>query len=760
MNDITAHIVVEGVVQGVGFRPFVYGHAVKLELAGWVRNIGSGVEIVVEGRSCNIESFVDELRASPPPLARITTIRVAYEEAAGRSSFAIVASLPGTGTQPIPADVALCRACRTELYDPADRLYRYPFINCTDCGPRYSVIEGLPYDRDRTTMRSFGMCDACRAEYDDPSSRRFHAEPIACPQCGPAVALVLPNARTTHEQAVAQARRILFDGGILALKGLGGYHLACDARNDSAVGRLRAWKERGDKPLAVMVRDVTELRRIATIDDAELAVLQSPIHPIVLVAHRAENRLAPSVHPGVETIGVMFPYTPLHLLLIDDTSDVPSPPSLVMTSGNRSSAPMIVDDGVALETFAGIADAILVHDRPIATRIDDAVSHVVGGVETPLRRARGYAPLPLRLPFPSAPLLACGADLKNTICLANGDYAILSAFIGDLENFDVHCEYEATIERLSGLSRIEPEIVCHDLHPEYWSRRMAERRYAGLRLIGVQHHHAHVAACMAEHGLRGPVLGIAFDGTGFGTDGHLWGGEFLVAEYATFERAAHFAYIPMFGGDRAILEPYRMALAYLRAAGIPWDERFAPVRAAGSAGRSLLEAQAANGFAMPLTSSVGRLFDAVASLLDVRQRITYDAQAAIELEALSAPELYAPYDFSVDEGSPAKIDVTPMIRQIADDLARKTSVQQIASRFHETLVSITLRIATRTRRERGITDVVLSGGVFQNARLARDVSQALDVAGFSVFCHHQVPANDGGISFGQAVVAGARLAVA
>jgi hydrogenase maturation protein HypF len=663
-------------------------------------------------------------------------------------------------TQPIPADVALCGACRAELYDPADRRYRYPFINCTDCGPRYSVIEDLPYDRDRTTMRAFTMCAQCRAEYDAPASRRFHAEPIACPACGPRVFSARAGESFENEAAIAHARGILAGGGIVALKGLGGYHLACDARHDAAVERLRAWKERGDKPLAVMVRDRAALHRIARVSADELAVLESTVHPILLVDRSDDCDLARGVHPGVDQVGVMLPYTPLHLLLIDATSNVSTPPVLVMTSGNRASAPMIVDDGIALEAFASIADAVLTHDRPIATRVDDAVSQFVAGVEAPLRRARGHAPLPLRLPSESIPLLACGADLKNTICLANGRQAILSAHIGDLENFDVHREYEATIERLSSLAGIDPEVVCHDLHPGYWSRRVAEERFGDLHAIGVQHHHAHVAACMAEHALAGPVIGIAFDGTGYGEDGNLWGGEFLLADYATFVRAAHFAYVPMFGGERAILEPFRMALAYLRAADVAWDPRLAPVAAVTPAELRVLEAQASGAFPAPLTSSVGRLFDAVASLLGIRQRNTYNAQAAVELEAQTSPDLYAPYAFSIDTASPARIDVAPAIRQIVGELDHKTPRHEIGARFHETIVSIVLRVCLRLRREHGLATAVLSGGVFQNARLARDVVQALEAAGFKAYRHRQVPTNDGGVSFGQAVVGGARLAIA
>ena len=758
MSDRAArHLVVEGVVQGVGFRPFVHRLAAHYGLAGWVRNTGSGVEALIEGRGVQIDAFLSELVSAPPPLAQISAFRVNERAATDVRTFTIVASDANGGTQAIPADVAVCHDCRGELYDPADRRYRHPFINCTNCGPRFSIVEALPYDRERTTMRGFAMCVACRREYEDPQSRRFHAEPIACPDCGPRLQIAEPNGEVIEDHALARARRLLGEGKIVALKGLGGYHLACDAYDDHAVERLRVWKDRGDKPLAIMVRDEIELAHVANVTAAERALLESPAHPIVLVEQRAGGRPSPRINPGVATVGVMLPYTPLHLLLIDDTSSIPVPASLVMTSANRSAGPMITADDVALRTLFAIADAVLIHDRPIATRVDDSVSHVVDGEEVPLRRARGYAPLPLSLPFPVPPLLACGADMKSTFCVATGERAVLSSYVGDLVHYDVFCEYDAMVERLCTLMQIDPEIVCHDLHPQYWSRRFAERRYPDRPHMAIQHHHAHVAACMAESGLNGPVIGIAFDGTGYGEDGHVWGGEFLVAGYASFERAAHFEYVPMYGGEAAIREPWRMALAYLRAAGIAWDERLAPVRALAAEHRPVMEAQAERGIAAPLTSSVGRLFDAVAALLDVRQRITYDAQAAIELEAVSHPVLHTAYDFTVHDGAPRRINVMPAIRSVVDDLDLGTPVPIIAARFHETIVAIVRRVCSLLRADHGLSDVVLTGGVFQNKTLSRDITQALSLGGFSVHRHHAVPANDGGIAYGQAAVAAARL---
>ena len=751
------HVVVEGVVQGVGFRPFVHRLAAHYGLAGWVRNTGSGVEALIEGRGVQIDAFLAELVSAPPPLAQITGVRVDERVTTDVQTFSIVVSDDNEGTQAVPADVALCEDCRREMYDPADRRFRYPFINCTNCGPRYSIIEALPYDRERTTMRAFAMCAACRSEYEDPASRRFHAEPIACADCGPRLAIAEHGATPIEDHAIARARRLLAEGKIVAIKGLGGYHLACDACDDHAVERLRGWKERGDKPLAIMVRDELELAHVADVTAADRVLLASPAHPVVLVKQHAACRLSRHVNPGIARVGVMLPYTPLHRLLLDGGSSVAVPASLVMTSANRSADPMITSDEVALATLFEIADAVLVHDRPIATRVDDSVSQIVDGEEVPLRRARGYAPLPLRLPFAAPPLLACGADMKNTFCLATGERAALSSYVGDLSHYDVFREYEAMIERLCSLWRIEPEIVCYDLHPQYWSRRFAERRYPGRPHMAIQHHHAHVAACMADRGLNGPVIGVAFDGTGYGEDGHIWGGEFLVAGYASFERAAHFDYVPMYGGEAAIREPWRMALAHLRAAGIAWDERLAPVRALALEHRPVIEMQAERGVAAPLTSSVGRLFDAVASLLDVRQRITYDAQAAIELEALADPATRAPYDFAIHDGAPHRINATPVIRGIVEDLDRGIAARVIAARFHATIAAIVRRVCSMLRAERGISDVVLTGGVFQNNRLSHDVAATLATAGFAVYRHRAVPANDGGVAFGQAAVAAARL---
>lgn len=752
MSVAARHVLVEGVVQGVGFRPYMHRLAAHHGLAGWVRNAGNGVEALIEGPSDQIEEFLAQLTVQPPPLARIADVHSSPEEPGGLCGFAIVASSNGTGTQPIPADVAVCADCRRELHDPTDRRYHYPFINCTNCGPRYTIVEALPYDRKRTSMDAFAMCAACHAEYLDPTTRRFHAEPIACADCGPQLMLVAGMRRLGGADALAEAQALLAAGAIIAVKGLGGYNLACDARNAMAVERLRAWKARGDKPLAIMVRDRDELARVAVASDAESDLLAAPAAPIVLVSVRPGSGLAPHIHPGTQVVGVMLPYTPLHELLLAE----PAPPALIMTSANRASEPMIIEDAVALARLPEIVTAVLLHDRPIVARVDDSVSHVINGREAPLRRARGYAPLPVRLPFAVPPLLACGADMKNAFCFARDRSAVLSPYMGDLDNYDVFVSYEAAIDRIGSLLRIEPEAVCYDAHPYYLGRRFAERRFPDRPHVVVQHHHAHIAAAMAEHELPGPVIGVAFDGTGYGDDGAIWGGEVLVAQYATFERAAHLAYVPLYGGSAAIREPWRVALAHARAAGIAWNERLLPLRTPDAAALNIVEALALEGRA-PRTSSMGRLFDAVAALIGLRDVVTYDGQAAIELEAIADPASTVPYDFVLSDGTPYRIDVAPMIAAIVADVAAGTPAPEIAGRFHATVVALTTRACALIGRDHSIGTVVLSGGVFQNKRLTSTATAALESDGFTVYRHRMVPANDGGLALGQAVIGAARL---
>jgi hydrogenase maturation protein HypF len=746
---------VQGLVQGVGFRPFVHGLARRLELGGLVRNTARGVEIEIEGAPGAVGEFLERLVAEAPPLAHIDDVRVVDAEPRGRPGFTIENSRDGDGFQPISPDVATCAACLREVLDPGDRRFGYPFTNCTHCGPRFTIVRTIPYDRPNTTMAGFAMCAKCRAEYDDPADRRFHAQPNACAACGPRLLLVDAQGRALAGEPMAETRRLLAAGQVVAIKGVGGFHLACDATNDAAVRRLRERKGREAKPLAVMVADVGEARRCCVISDEEAALLGSPGRPIVILAARPGDGIAPSVAPGLRHLGLMLPYSPLHHLLFRGPQG--SPEALVLTSGNRSEEPIATDDADALARLGTIADAFLLHDRPIRTRCDDSVTRVAAGAELPVRRSRGMAPFPVRLPFEARPILACGAELKTTVCVARGPYAFLSPHVGDLQNYETYASYIAMVDHMASLFRVRPEAVAHDLHPAYLSTRFARERDPALPRIAVQHHHAHVAACMVEHGLTGPVIGVAFDGTGYGVDGAVWGGEFLLADYAGFERAAHLAYVPLPGGDLAVREPFRVALAHLSRAGCAWDPALAPVGAATQEELRIAARQIERGVNAPPTSSMGRLFDAVASLLGIRHRARYEAQAAIELEALVAPGEHGEYPVELDAGQPAVLDPAPVIRGIVVDLEDGVAVPVIAARFHASVVAMVLCASERLRSSTGLDRVVLSGGVFQNVTLLAGARRALAAAGFEVFSHRLVPPNDGGIALGQAAVAHARL---
>ena len=755
MSAVTARrIRLHGVVQGVGFRPFVYRIATRHGVCGTVRNTAGGVEVDVEGAPGALSGFLDDLVAERPPLARIDEIEISDAEPRGVAGFTIDPSRDGEGLLPVAPDVATCPACVREVLDPADRRFGYPFTNCTDCGPRFTIVRAIPYDRANTTMASFPMCAACRAEYADPANRRFHAQPNACPSCGPRLQLVDGRGKPLAGEPLAQTRRLLAAGHIVALKGIGGFHLACDARDEAAVRRLRARKRRDAKPFALMARDPDAVRSLGMASEAEMRLLQSPARPIVILAARPDSGIAPGVAEGLSTLGVMLPYAPVHHLL---WSDGTCPDALVVTSGNRSEEPIATDDADAVARLGSLADALLMHDRPIHTRCDDSVTRVAGDGELPIRRARGYAPFPVRLRAVTRPLLACGAELKNTVCLASGRYAFLSPHIGDLQNYDTYASYTGTIDHLRALLRIRPEAVAHDLHPGYLSTRYATGLDDALPRVAVQHHHAHVAACMAEHGLDGSVIGVAFDGTGYGVDGRMWGGEFFVADYGRADRVAHLAYVPMPGGDLAVREPFRMALAHLHHAFGGWDPELAPVKAATEGERRIIARQIERGVNALPTSSIGRLFDAVASLLGVRHRARYEAQAAIELEALAAPGNHGHYPVELAGGEPVVVDPAPLIRGIVRDLALRIPVPIIAARVHLTVASMIVTVAERVRDRTGLHRVVLSGGVFQNVSLLQRAGPLLARSGFTVFSHHIVPPNDGGIALGQAVVAHARL---
>lgn len=755
---ISCRIHITGVVQGVGFRPFVYNLATRLGLSGWVLNSSSGVEIEALGLEAVLDEFIARLQTDAPPLARIERITVTPgnrqpDPGDLRPVFRILHSEARPGEfLPISPDVAICDDCLRELFDPQDRRYRYPFINCTNCGPRFTIIRDIPYDRPNTTMAPFVMCPDCQAEYDDPANRRFHAQPNACPVCGPRLEFrAAPDAPPLYgEEALQAARAALTAGQIVAVKGLGGFHLACDATADAPVSRLRERKGRVDKPFAIMSFDLETVGRYCEVNDSERALLTSRQRPIVLLRRRTESPISPLVAPGNRYLGVMLPYTPLHYLLLEPAEGFPI--ALVMTSGNFSEEPIVTDNAEALRRLSALADAFLLHDREIHARCDDSVIRTVNGAEYPIRRSRGYAPYPVHLPFPVRQTLAVGAELKNTFCLTRERYGFLSQHIGDMENYETLRFFEDMVEQLKRTFRIEPEVVAHDMHPAYLSTRYARGLADRLPLIAVQHHHAHIAACMAENGLTGdrPVIGVAFDGTGYGVDGAIWGGEFLIADYASFRRAAHLRYVSLPGGDAAIRRPYRVALAHLWAAGVPWDEGLPPVAAASPAQRAVLERQLARGLNAVPTSSMGRLFDAVAALAGVRQEVNYEAQAAIELEMQVDGRVEEAYTFGVG----AEIDPAPVIRAVVADVRDGVPIGVVAARFHNGVAAMVRDVCLRLRDETGLNEVALSGGVFQNVTLLERTVALLRDAGFTVYVHRLVPPNDAGISLGQAVIAG------
>jgi hydrogenase maturation protein HypF len=754
-------IAVSGIVQGVGFRPFVHELAARLGLAGSVRNDTGGVHIEIEGAPEALDRFLSELTSRPPPLAQIAAVQVAEAPPRGERGFHIEASaVEPAGSVFISPDVATCDECLAELFDPADRRFRYPFLNCTRCGPRLTITRAAPYDRVRTTMAAFPMCPACRAEYEDPADRRFHAQPTACPACGPRLEIRDAQGRPIPtEDALARAVAALRGGAIGALKGLGGYHLACAAGDERAVAELRRRKHRDEKPFALMVRDLTAAEQLCEISPAERALLQARRAPIVLLYSRPGAAVAEAVAPGNPCLGVMLPYTPLHHLLLHDLGGLP----LVMTSGNRSDEPIAYEDADALKRLRGIADFFLIHDRPIHVRCDDSVTRVAVGEELPLRRSRGHAPQPLALPFDCPrPLLALGGQLKATFALARGRHAFLSHHLGDLDHYQALRAYVAGIAHYEDLFALRPEVLVHDLHPDYASTRYAAERAAGAPELGrlaVQHHHAHMASCMAEHGLAGPVIGVSLDGTGYGTDAAIWGGEFLTGGYREFRRAAHLRYVALPGGDQAIREPWRVAVAHLRDAGI--SSNLLVGRVPDTALR-LVEGMIARGVNAPHTSSAGRLFDAVAALAGVRTRVSYEGQAAMELEWLAMQACAdAAYSFALSEtarpGDPLQIDTRPLIAGVAEDVRRGDSAAVIGRRFHAALAEMIVRVCTRLRVDSGLSEVVLSGGVFMNVLLLGLAVAGLEEAGFRVYRHRLVPPNDGGLCLGQLAVAAARL---
>jgi hydrogenase maturation protein HypF len=725
---------VDGVVQGVGFRPFVHRLAGELDLDGFVQNDERGVLVEVEGEPAHVERFLTLLRSEPPPLAVVERVLTEEMEPRGRAGFAIVESVgAGRPSALVSADVATCDDCLAELFDPADRRYRYPFVNCTHCGPRFTIVRGVPYDRPLTTMAGFAMCADCRAEYEDPADRRFHAQPIACPACGPRLSIPL-------ERAV----EALLAGRIVALKGLGGFHLACRA-DEAAVAALRARKHREDKPFALMAPDLATAHTLVELDRAGEALLTGRERPIVL-APRRDSGVAPSVAPRSRELGVMLPYTPLHHLLLADAGT-----TLVMTSGNVADEPIAYEDGEALDRLGGIADLFLVHDRPIHMRTDDSVVRVAAGAPVIVRRSRGYVPSAIALPAPAGrPILACGAELKSTFCLASGTRAWVSHHIGDLRNHETLRSFAAGVEHFERLFAVRPEVVAHDLHPDYLSTRYALER-EGVEHVGVQHHHAHLAACLAEHGVT-EAVGAIFDGTGLGTDGTVWGGELLVGSAAGFVRAGHLWPVRLPGGEQAVRQPWRMACAWLQEA---LGELPPPLPGIDRQRWEAVAALSRTGLAAPVTTSVGRLFDAVAALCGVRTEVRYEGQAAIELEAAAEPGAHGRYEVPL-AGEPLVLDARPLILAIAGDVARGTPVAVVAARFHDSIAAATVEACAHVADRHGLGTVALSGGVFLNRRLLEATAAGLRATGLQVLVPERLPPGDGGIAYGQAAVAAAR----
>lgn len=756
-------LTIRGAVQGVGFRPFVYALASNNNLSGFVGNESGGVFAEIEGEPENLQNFLRRLHLEMPPLSRITKIKTEEIKIQNDTDFRIVESASRTGGNTlVTPDTSVCKDCLRELFSPRNRRYRHPFINCTNCGTRFTIIKDVPYDRPKTTMSAFEMCELCRSEYENPADRRFHAQPNACRDCGARIRLTDKTDRKIYdEDAILETQKILSENGIVAVKGIGGFHLVCDARRDAAVRILRERKSRVNKPFAVMCRDLSVAKSLVEINKAELKLLNSKERPIVLL-RKKPNDLSEHIAPQNQLLGVMLPYSPLHYLLLNSIDkkyrnlDV-----LVMTSGNFSNEPIVKDNAEALEKLSLLADAFLLHDRDIFVSCDDSVIRVFENHELPIRRSRGYVPFPVRLPFNLPPVLATGGELKATFCLAKDEFAFMSQHIGDMENLETLYAFEKSVGQMRKLFRIEPEIVAFDKHPNYLSARWAKDNLTRLftpetKLVAVQHHHAHIASVMAENGLDGAekVIGFAFDGTGYGDDGAIWGGEVVLADYLGFERVAHLKYVPLAGGDAAVKNPYRAALAHLWQAGVKWNEKLPCVAACSKIERGILLKQFENNFNTIPTSSFGRLFDAIASIAGVRQTITYEAQAAIEFEAVLDNNTTAAYEFKlVNEGGRITIDCAPLIRWAALDVLDGVSVGEISAKFNNAAANLILRLALRFRQKENLNKVALSGGCFQNVALLRASVSRLRGKDFEVFTHRQVPPNDGGLALGQAVVA-------
>jgi hydrogenase maturation protein HypF len=795
---IGVRIHINGIVQGVGFRPFIYSLASRYAVKGWIRNTSAGVDIEADVIHEFLDEFIEAIKSEAPPLSQIDELSIEQIDPNGYTNFEIVHSKPIPGAfQPISPDVCICPDCLREMFTSQDRRYRYPFINCTNCGPRFTIIKDIPYDRPNTTMSHYPLCEDCRNEYEDPLDRRFHAQPVACPLCGPHVWLEFTQKTNNDESsiqedhafqndaAILETQRLLKEGKIIAIKGIGGFHLACDATNSNAVAKLRNRKLRVDKPFALMMPSIEMIKTYCRVSEDEEFLLESRERPIIILQRLPASNISLDVSPGNNDLGVMLPYTPLHYLLFSQVEQNDHPIALVMTSGNLSEEPIATDNEEAIMRLTSLADAFLMHNRPIRTRCDDSVIRVITKdplnsskeklppnekiLETQksiyqLRRSRGYSPTPILMSFDMSEILAVGPELKNTFCLTRDRYAILSHHIGDMENFETLQSFEDGIDHFKRLFHIHPQFIAHDLHPNYLSTRYAlnvgERE--NLQLIGVQHHHAHIASCIAENGIYGdrPVIGVSFDGTGYGDDGAIWGGEFLLVDKNGYERAAHLSYMPLPGGDAAIRKPYRTALAYLWNNDIIWDSNLQPVLASCHDELLSIRGMLENSINTPQTSSMGRLFDAVAAISGVRQEVNYEAQAAIEFEMLADPNESGYYPFEISpsgESDLIQIEIKALLESLILDINKDVPVPIISARFHNAVAQMVLDVVVTIRNNTSLNDVALSGGVWQNNTLLHKTIDLLVKHQFSVFIHNRVPANDGGISLGQAVIANYQL---
>ena len=751
-NDrIARRVEVSGVVQGVGFRPFIFWLAERYELKGEVANTSRGVIIYIEGSRKQFSLFLKEISSEHPPLAHITDICVHNEKPRGFGSFSIVQSITSENSSTlISPDIAVCEDCLQELFDPDNRRFEYPFINCTNCGPRYTIIENIPYDRRKTSMKQFKMCDQCQAEYDNPRDRRFHAQPNACPVCGPRIFLFDNSGNViSTPHIVKKVAELILDGNIVAIKGLGGFHLAADARHDSAVATLRKRKNREEKPFALMAEDIKDISQFAYVELEDAKLLKTIRRPIVILRKKEPNEISGEVSPRNRFFGVMLPYTPLHYLLL---REVHAP--LVMTSGNLSEEPIVIDNDEAFTRLSSIADYFLTHNRDIYLRSDDSIVRNMAGATRIFRRSRGYVPMPLFIKKKSVQVLACGAELKNTICLTKDNKAFLSQHIGDLENLSTFDFFKKTIDHMKKINEIEPEVIACDLHPDYLSTQYALEQKT-LPVIQVQHHHAHIAACMAENQHKGPVIGLAFDGTGYGADGTIWGGEVLVADEQSFQRVAHLECVPMPGASASIKEPWRMAISYLyHVYGEKiWDLDIPLLREISRNKVEITIKMIQKKINAPDTSSLGRLFDGIAALIGVRKQIAFEGQAAMELEMIASWPVRRSYEYGWTSRDDHVLSLEPIITGVVSDMEKRVPPAKIAGKFHYTLIRMFSKICCFIRKETNINTAALSGGSFQNNLLLAGLIEHLNEFDFNVLSHRMVPTNDGSISLGQAAVA-------